>query len=177
MLVYQRVFQQITTMTVNMTMSMTMTMTIPCGFVGFKYSAHIYRNYSDALCHYVYMSRKLSYPLFLRIVLVKSSVGFVSSNFADSQTYYPEIYWHSIENPCRMWTLFEDDFVMEIPNELHHPPSRPLKLTGISWCFPPVQTLSTQGLLGGGTVATCHGHHSVIYVCCLKPHWFCGWNG
>ena len=33
MLVYQRVFQQITTMTVNMTMSMTMTMTIPCGFV------------------------------------------------------------------------------------------------------------------------------------------------
>ena len=115
---------------------------------GFKYSAHICRNYSDALCHYVYMSRKLSYPLFLRIVLVKSSVGFVSSNFADSQTYYPEIYWHSIENPCRMWTLFEDDIVMEIPNELHHPPSRPWKLTGISWCFPLVETLCHVGVLG-----------------------------
>ena len=86
----------------------------------FKYSAHIYRNYSDALCHYVYMSRKLLYHNFLRIVLVKSSVGFVSSTFADSKTCYPEIYWHSIETPCRMWTLFEDDVVVEIPNESHH---------------------------------------------------------
>ena len=135
-------------MTVNMTMSMTMTMTIPCGFVDSNIQ-HISVATIVTLCVTMSTCRENSHTLFFsELFWWNPALGLFRPTLLIHKPIILRFIGillkiHAGCELCLRMTLW-----WEIPNELHHPPSRPWKLTGISWCFPLVETLCHVGVLG-----------------------------